>query len=100
MSIAPNVRQELWVRPETATPRIAASTHPTMPMAEKIKLCQPVKRLRWGSSKNVVNSLLISIAGKSRARLAPNHQMGPCCLAAGTFIKRSTAPAREMPITQ
>src|ERR1700730_77176 len=92
--------QELWVRPETAAIRIAPSTKPTMPITEKIKLCQPVKRLRLGSLKKSVNSLLISITGKSRERLAPKHQTGPCCFAAGTNFQRSAAPAREMPITQ
>src|ERR1700680_2293671 len=77
-------RQELWVRPETAAIRIAPSTKPTMPIREKIKLCQPVKPLRWELLKKSVKSLLISIPGKSRARLAPKHQMGPCCFAAGT----------------
>jgi hypothetical protein len=38
------------VRPERAAIRIAPSTKPTIPIAEKIKLCQPVKRSRLGSS--------------------------------------------------
>jgi hypothetical protein len=60
-------RQEPWVRPETAAIMIAPSTKPTMPIAEKIKLCRPLKRSRLGSLKNSVNSLLPSIPGKSRA---------------------------------
>jgi hypothetical protein len=40
-------RQELWVRPETAATRIAPSTQPTMPIAEKTKLCQLVKLRVW-----------------------------------------------------
>jgi len=46
---------------ESAAIRIVPSTKPTMPIAEKIKLYHPVKRSRSGSSKNAVNSLLISI---------------------------------------
>jgi hypothetical protein len=45
-----------------------------MPVALKMKLCHPVKRSRLGWLKNSVNSLLISITGNSRARLAPKHQ--------------------------
>ncbi len=81
--------QELWASPETAAIRIAPSTKPTMPIGEKIKLCQAVKRLRSGSLKYSVNSLLISITGKSRERLAPKHQIGPCCVPAGTLVQRA-----------
>jgi hypothetical protein len=57
-----------------------------MPMPEKTKLCQDVRRERLGSSKKSVNSLLISITGKSRARLAPMHHIGPCSRASRTRV--------------
>src|ERR1700724_2969905 len=69
---------ELWVRPETAAIRIAPNTKPTMPIAEKIKLCKLVRVARLGSLKNPLKSSLISITVKSRERLAPKHQISPC----------------------
>src|SRR5215471_12855026 len=92
--------QELWVSPETAMSRIAPNAKPTTPRAENTKTCQPFRRVRWGSSKNAVSSLLIVITGNSCARLAQKHQMAPLCLAAGTVHQSSAAPASQNTSTQ
>ena len=94
------VRQELWVSPETARSRIAPNAKPTTPRAENKKTCQPFSRVRSGSLKNSVSSLLIEITGNSCAKLAQKHQMAPLCLAAGTVHQSSAAPASQNTSTQ
>ncbi len=49
LNLASRPRQELWLGRETAASRIAPITPPTMPITEKTKLCQPIKRPRSGS---------------------------------------------------
>jgi hypothetical protein len=75
-------RQELRVSPETATSRIVPNDKPTTPRAENKKTCHPFRRVRSGSLKNSVSSLLIVITGKSCAKLAQKHQIAPRFLAA------------------
>ena len=67
-------RHEFPVMPETAVTRMAARSQPRTPMTEKTNIWKPVNRSRLGSLKKSVNSLLISMPGTSRARLAPQHQ--------------------------
>ena len=93
-------RQELWVSPETAMSRIAPNAKPTTPRAENKKTCQPFRRVRSGSLKNSVSSLLIGITGNSCAKLAQKHQMAPLCFAAGTVHQSSAAPASQNTSTQ
>src|SRR3954451_14271444 len=93
-------RQELWVSPETATSRIVPNANPTKPSPENTKTCQPFRRVRAGSLKNSVSSLLIVITGNSCAKLAQRHQVTPLCFAAGTVHQRSNAPASQNTRTQ
>jgi hypothetical protein len=80
--------------------RMAPNAKPMTPSAENRKICQPFRRLRSGSLKNSVSSLLIGNMGKSCAKLAQKHQMAPFCFAAGTVPQRSAAPATENKSTQ
>jgi transposase InsO family protein len=93
-------RQELSVSPETAMSRIAPSARPITLRAENTTTCQPFRRVRSGSLKNAVSSLLIGITGNSCAKLAQEHQNAPLCFAAGTVHHKSAAPASQKTITQ
>src|SRR5258708_5612326 len=75
----PVARPRVWdqgfcVSPATAATRMAPKSQPNMPMMENKALCQPLSLLRSGSLKKSVNSLLISITGRRRLRVAPKHQ--------------------------
>src|SRR5262249_18670108 len=94
------IPQELWVSPETATSRIAPNAKPTTPSRENRKTCHPFSRIRSGSLKKSVSSLLIGMTGNSCAKPAHKHQIGPRFFAAGTVHQRSNAPASQKASTQ
>ena len=91
-----------WVRPETAAIRMPPRIQPTAPSTENANICHPFNLMRSGSSKKSVNSLLISMIGSRRDRLAPKHQMRPRCpmRAAGTISHNNAAPAAVKPAIQ
>ena len=72
---------------------------PTTPRAENTKTCQPFRRVRPGSSKNAVSSLLIGITGKSCAKLAQYHLLRSPA-APRPARSPTTAPRRQARIGQ